>query len=164
MVTPSKMQAAIGVPPSGASPEGLRDMNVGRMRILLSRQKRIMQGEVAVPCARGKNTAGLSTILLLPLAGGRVRAYVVREFGEIDCEPLRSPAGSCESIFGSTPCPIGRFKRKAPHRRGLSREEALLLRRFKNVLNTLKPVEELLQRRGTRETSEGWTGVLPRLP
>jgi hypothetical protein len=69
MVTPSKMQAAIGVPPSGASPEGLRDMNVGRMRILPSRQERIMQGEVAVPCARGKNTAGLSTILLLPLEG-----------------------------------------------------------------------------------------------
>lgn len=151
---------------SDAMLEELRDMSVGKMQSSLpGKEERILWGEVAILCIHRKNTGEGTNPLASAAEEARVRAYIIREFGEVNCEALWSLAGLCEFIVESIPCSLEDARAKVSHWRSLSREEILLLRRVKNLLNAAESVKELF--RGKDEACEAlkaWLKIRPQLP
>ncbi|MFP8884150.1 hypothetical protein [Streptomyces mangrovi] len=94
-----------------------------------------------------------------------VRSYVIRELKEMKIGESWSVSQLCRLVLNSIPYPLGDIREKASRWRELNREEMLTLRRIKNLLNTLKNVEDIVQQegRGCEEVKE-WLNVVPHLP
>ncbi len=116
-------------------------------------------------CARKKREMGFIDPLSSATEEARVRSYVIREFKEIKIGESWGISQLCRLVLDSIPYPLEDIREKASRWCELNREEMLTLRRIKNLLNTLKNVEDIVQQEGRRcEEVKEWLNVVPNLP
>ncbi|MEU7534190.1 hypothetical protein AB0B30_08705 [Streptomyces narbonensis] len=142
----------------------LRVLAVGRMQSpALTRETRLRWGHLAL-CAISE-TARSQTPQQTTADSTRVRAYLILEFGMSDSDAARDLPALCSEILGNLGVPLEAAERLAEDWRSAPGEQMLRLRRIKNMLTPLLPLQALLKKGGPAfQETRDWMKLIPDLP
>ncbi|MEV3989799.1 hypothetical protein AB0J57_12935 [Streptomyces sp. NPDC049837] len=157
------------LPATATSPESweqLRDWCVGRMQSpVCSAALRARWGHLALIAISRQHKAGTDDAQKAVADTARIRAYMIQELGVSASDEARQPAALCAYVLESIGLPIDEVTRLAGEWRTAPREQALLLRRLKNMLTPLVHIQDLVNPDdAVRHEITPWLALIPKLP
>ncbi|WP_433571642.1 hypothetical protein [Streptomyces sp. CA-251247] len=144
--------------------EQLRDIAVGGVqRHDLSDEARLRWGRLALSAISRKYGEGSPQRATAEAVN--VRTYMIKEFGVSNADPARNLSALCSDIRRDLEVPLNVATRLAEEWRSAPREQMLQLRRIKNMLTPLFPVQALLEGDDpVLRDIRAWLALVPRLP
>ncbi|MFD3723652.1 hypothetical protein [Streptomyces sp. NPDC058671] len=132
-------------------------------RTELPDEDRLRWGRLALAAISGKYADGLNQQAMAEAA--HVRIYMIREFGAGDADTVRDLSALCADILRHMEVSYEVAVELSGEWRAAPREQMLHLRRIKNMLTALLPVQTLLDGDDpVMREALVWLDLVPRLP
>ncbi|CAM5472179.1 hypothetical protein [Streptomyces narbonensis] len=142
----------------------LRVLAVGRMQSsALAHETRLRWGRLALSAISGM--ARSQTPQQTTADAARVRAYLILEFGVSESDATRNLTALCSEILRNLEVSLEVAERLAEDWRSAPGDRILRLRRIKNMLTPLLPLQAVLKKGGPAfQEARDWMRLIPDLP